>query len=195
VTSALSSGLWTLSGDWRETDRGAGSPFACNAKTKGGNDRTSLQVLVCACVRGSRGHPGMHARATHAAWDTSHAPGARAVAAAPHRLGQGPAPQHVAPTARRGSRPGHAPARAGPPACRVACDRSASCSLSDHRPPARPALKRARGHRVRLPALRSFCQFAQARRVHAGIAAQQQYDAKLAHTHNHTRIQACQLLN
>jgi hypothetical protein len=41
VTSALSSRLWTLSGDWRETDRGAGSPFACNAKAKGGNESSS----------------------------------------------------------------------------------------------------------------------------------------------------------
>jgi hypothetical protein len=60
----------------RKRERGAGSRSHATRRPRAGT--TSLQVPAgCACVRGSRGHAGMHARATHAAGDTSHAPSAR----------------------------------------------------------------------------------------------------------------------
>jgi hypothetical protein len=96
----------------------------CNAPNEAKEGReTSLLALLGLRLRAYVGAAAMqecmHAPRT-ARGDTSHAPVARVPAKAPHRPGPGPAPQHVAPTARRGGRHGHAPACAGTPACRVA---------------------------------------------------------------------------
>lgn len=95
MTSALSSRLWTLSGDWRETNRGAGSPFACNAKAKGGNESSSAGLRVRtweprpsrgACTRHARrvGHLARARRPCRRRGATSSGPGARTATRGPH---------------------------------------------------------------------------------------------------------------
>lgn len=134
-----------------------------------------LQVPAAVRVRTWEARPCRNACTRHARRG-GHLARARVLAAAPHRLGPGPAPQHVAPTARRGARPGHAPASAGPPACRVArylarpparaTGRTRTALLA--RAPASRGLRALKRHRVRMPMPAPFATFANLHRAAGG---------------------------
>lgn len=117
-----------------------------------GRERRRRGVCKCACVRGSSGHAGMHARATHAAGDTSHAPSARVLAApATSRARTATRGPHAAtwrtprPRARLRWPPGVPRCAARSPVRPGRCSRRPS-----------PRARRER-HRVRMPPARPPC--------------------------------------